>query len=532
MDFLAQRLPYRETRHFSSIVTDYVDQASGLRPFFQHPLSHQGWEAAMQARMKFSTQRMELVEHLKTQYQGLDCPELLQSNIQALADSHTFTITTAHQPNLFTGPLYVIYKILHAIRLARHLEEQFPGKKMVPVYYMGSEDADLDELGHFYFQGEKQEWSTRQTGAVGRMKVDKELLKLIQQVAGQIGVQPYGGEITDLLRSCFKEGVTIQEASFQLLHALFGSWGLVVLIADSSRLKKQMQAVFKEDLLSQKASLVVEETSKELGKSYKVQASPRAINLFYFTEGIRNRIEANREGFEVVDTDLRFSKEEMLAELEQHPERFSPNVILRGLYQETILPNIAFIGGGGELAYWLQLKNLFAHYEVPYPMLVLRNSFLLVDRNARERAAKTGFTITDLFQSLRELTDTFVQRESSHALRLNGHLTDTEALFEKIKSQAGAIDPTLAHHTEALKTQAVKKLKELEKKMLRAEKRKFEDQQRQLKQIKDQLFPGNGLQERIDNFIPYYAKWGKAFLEWLYTHSLATEQEFTILLEK
>lgn len=534
MDLLAQRIPYRETRHFSRIVLDYVDQSESLRPFYRHPLSNRGWDKAMEEReASFPIGlRRTLQTHLEGQYQGRELPELLSANIRALGEPHSFTVTTAHQPNLFTGPLYVIYKILHAIQLARYLSTQYPGKKFIPVYYMGSEDADLDELGHFYLEGTRYDWPTRQTGAVGRMKVDKELLKLIQQLSGQVGVLPFGEEIGSKLRKCFQAGQSIQDSTFHFLHELFGEYGLVVLIADSPVLKQTMIPVFREDLLEQRASAIVEKTSAELGREYKVQASPRAINLFYMVEGIRNRIEVGNDGYRVVDTEIQFSKEEILAELEKYPERFSPNVILRGLFQESILPNIAFIGGGGELAYWLQLKELFQHYQVPYPMLLLRNSFLLVEKTWQERINRTGFDITDYFKPSRELIDQYVLRESGNPTKLNGSLTDTEHALDKIKSQAMAIDPTLGTHTEAIKTQLLRRLKELEKKMLRAEKRKFADQQRQIQQIKDKLFPGEGLQERLDNFIPYYAKWGRGFLDSLLKHSLPVEQEFTILKEK
>ncbi|MBN8668201.1 MAG: bacillithiol biosynthesis cysteine-adding enzyme BshC [Chitinophagales bacterium] len=532
MEFLSQRIPYRETKQFSRIVLDHIDQAEPLRPFYAHAVSRAGFEAAIRSRQSFHTDRETLYSHLQEQYKGLSISEKLIRNLEDLRSANSFTITTAHQPNLFTGPLYVIYKILHAIQLARHLSEQFPDKKFIPVYYMGSEDADLDELGHLFLNGEKLNWDTTQTGAVGRMKVDKGLLKLIDQIAGQEGVQPYGAEIVDILKQCFKQDISIQQGTFHFLHQLFGEWGLVVLIADAPALKKKMIPVFQEDLLAQTPSQIVEQSSARLGKEYKVQASPRAINLFYMVDGIRNRIETSSDGFQVVDTEIRFTKEALLKELDQYPERFSPNVILRGLYQETILPNIAFIGGGGELAYWLQLKELFTHYKVPYPMLVLRNSFLVVEKSWVEKINKTGFDLVDFFQPLRELMDRYVTRASINVVRLNGTLTDTEAIFDRIKSQAGAVDPTLANHTEAIKVQAVKKLKELEKKMLRAEKRKFADQQRQLSFIKDRLFPGEGLQERVDNFIPYYAKWGRGFLQALLDHTQTIEQEFTILTER
>jgi uncharacterized protein YllA (UPF0747 family) len=221
-----------------------------------------------------------------------------------------------------------------------------------------------------------------------------------------------------------------------------------------------------------------------------------------------------------------------LSELSEHPERFSPNVILRGLYQETILPNIAFIGGGGELAYWLELKELFAHYKTPFPVLVLRNSFLVAEKKWQEKISKLGFTVDDFFLPEEELINRLVARESKNEVRLNGNFTEAEQLYEMLKKQAAAVDTSLVKHVEALKSQSLHRLQELEKKMLRAEKRKFADQHRQIHTIKENLFPANGLQERHENVLHYYAKWGKGFIQKLYEQSLNLEQEFVVLTEK
>jgi uncharacterized protein YllA (UPF0747 family) len=193
------------------------------------------------------------------------------------------------------------------------------------------------------------------------------------------------------------------------------------------------------------------------------------------------------------------------------------------------LPNIAFIGGGGELAYWLQLKNLFEHYKIIYPVLVLRNSFLVVEEKWKTRIEKLGFTVADFFLQENELMNLLVERNAEHPISLNGNFEKAEELFEQIKTQAGAIDSTLSRHVAAIKARSLKTLQELEKKMLRAEKRKFSDQRRQIQAIKNALFPGAGLQERKENFSLFYAKWGSGFIEGLYQNSLTLEPEFAIL---
>ena len=532
MNFTSARLPYRETNCFAKIILDYLDRAEDLRPFYDHPPSLQGIQKAITNRQKFSTNRPVLVAQLKKQYAAVDSDEAVRKNIDALLSGNTFTITTAHQPNIFTGPLYFIYKILHAIKLSEHCKSSLPQYNFVPVFYIGSEDADLDELGHFYLNGEKIVWNTNQTGAVGRMKVDKDLLQLIAQLEGQLSVLTYGDEILSVIKDCYKEGVQIQDATFKLINTLFGEYGLIVVIPDNAALKNQAAKIFENDLLNETPSVIVEQTASRLeAAGHKLQANPREINLFYLQDGMRERIVRKNEEYRIQNAELKFTKEDLLGELNDHPERFSPNVILRGIYQEIILPNLVYIGGGGEIAYWLQLKDLFEFYKVPYPVLLLRNSFLVVEKKWQEKIGKLGFVVDDFFLPEEELLNRLVARETKNEIRLNGNFTEADRLYESLRKQAVAVDATLGKHVEALRTQSVYRLRELEKKMLRAEKRKFTDQQRQIHHIKENLFPKNGLQERIDNFLHYYAKWGRDFIRQLYLHSLGLEEEFVILSE-
>ena len=183
---------------------------------------------------------------------------------------------------------------------------------------------------------------------------------MISPLEGQLSVLPYGKELLSIIRDCYKEGVQVQDATFKLINTLFGEYGLIVLIPDNAALKKQAERIFKDDLLNETASGIVEQTAGKLqAVGYKLQANPREVNLFYLKDDIRDRIVKVKDKFITNDSRFTFDEKEILSELEEHPERFSPNVILRGIYQEIILPNLVYIGGGGEIAYWLQLKDLF-----------------------------------------------------------------------------------------------------------------------------------------------------------------------------
>jgi bacillithiol biosynthesis cysteine-adding enzyme BshC len=526
-------MPYRQTGEFSKLVLDYIDQDPALVSFFSFPPTLQGIQKAIEKRGKTPANRKVLVEQLKKQYGSVNAAELVKKNIEALLSENTFTITTAHQNNLLTGPLYFIYKIIHTIRVAEQLNAAFPKEHFVPVFYLGTEDADLEELNHIWLNEEKLEWKTDQRGAVGRMTIDKQLSILIDRISGQLSVQTYGPEIIQLLRNCYKEGSNIQQATFEFVNSLFSEYGLIIIMPDNSELKKLFSAIIEDELVNQVSGKIVGTTLNKLEElGYKAQAHPREINLFYITDGMRERIVQEKDEFSVRNSDIKFTRKELIKELRDHPERFSPNVILRGLYQEMILPNIAFIGGGGELSYWLQFKDLFEHYKISFPVLLLRNSFLVIGKRLQEMITKLGFTGEDFFQSEQDLMTKFVLKSNGKNIQLNGGLSETEKLYGDLKKQATSVDSSLEKYVDALKVRTLNRLKELEKKMLRAEKRKFTDQQKQIHTIKSKLFPGGELQERQENLLYYYAKWGREFIQQVYQHSLSLEQEFTIIQEK
>ena len=531
MNATSTAITYRETGFYSRMILDYLQGSEELKPFYTHPVSADGIKAAIEKRQSFSTNRKLLVDTLQKHYATQSITNQQQYNIRLLANSNCFTVTTAHQPNIFTGHLYFIYKILHAIKLCEKLKADMPENDFVPVYYMGSEDADLEELGHIYINGVKHEWQTNQTGAVGRMKVDKALIQMLNTIEGEITIHPFGKEIIEQMKACYVEGTTIEKATFKLVNALFGEYGLVVFLPDEADYKRAFIPVVEKELKEQFSQPIVEATSVKFPKQYKVQAGGRELNMFYLKDDVRERIEKVNSHWSVVNSEVNFSVPEIDDEFKNNPECFSPNVILRPVFQEMILPNIAFIGGGGEVAYWLELKDVFEAINIPFPILVLRNSFLLVDKKHAEKARALGFSVNDLFKTENDLLNVLVKRDSEVQLNLEKEKQEIQAFYAGLQKTAGAVDSTLQAHTEALEKLALHKIAALEKKMLRAEKKKFEAQQHQIHKLKAQLFPQDNLQERIENFMPFYAKWGNGFIKTIYDNSLGLEQEFVVLEE-
>ncbi|HEY4334614.1 MAG TPA: bacillithiol biosynthesis cysteine-adding enzyme BshC [Puia sp.] len=531
MEWNPTHLSYRQTGYFSRLMTDYLDQAGNLSPFYSYPANPEGMRSALAARKAGKpVLRATLVSGLEEQYAGMPDAPRVKENIASLARPNTFTLCTAHQPAIFTGHLYFIYKILHTIRLAEWMKEQYPNDHFVPVFYMGSEDADLEELGHITLGGEKLVWDTKQTGAVGRMST-KGLDKLYYRIEGELSVQPHGPELMALLKEAYLQSPDIQTATFKFLHGLFAGYGLLVLIADKAAFKRQMIAVFEDDLFRQEPSRIVNDSITELSKSYDIQANPRDINLFYLKDDLRGRIEKIGEVYKIHGSTLTFTESSLREELHEFPERFSPNVILRGLFQETILPNLAFIGGGGESAYWLELKALFDHYQTPFPVLVLRSSFQLVEKEWLEKMERAGFGVEDLFRDEQDLMTELVRRDSAQTLSLEEEIAAANQYYEGLKALARPVDPTLEEHVAALQVKAVEPIRLLEKKLLKAEKRKFGDQQRQIHAVKEALFPGGNLQERVDNILPWYAANGPSIIRQLYNHT-PVWGTFVVLVEQ
>lgn len=526
----ASYLSYRETGYFSRLVSDYIDGAEALQPFLEFPPDLTGIKKAISGRKDADpANRGVLVAQLNKQYDGVDTSDSVRANINALSNCNAYTICTAHQPNLFTGHLYFVYKILHAVRLADHLNMEMPDLHFVPVFYMGSEDADLEELGQVNIHNKNLVWATAQNGAVGRMKTDDKLLALIDEIEGQLSVEKFGKEMVSLLRTSYIKGETIEQATFLLVNELFKEFGLVILLPDNAELKTLFIPTVRGELLEQSSSKAVSKTLAEFPAVYKVQAVGRDINLFYLKDDVRERIEKSGDKFSIANTDIIFTTDEILAELETYPERFSPNVITRPLYQETILPNIAFIGGGAELAYWLELKAVFRQANIHFPVLVLRNSFLIIDQKNTDKITALHLTPADFFENETKLVARLVALKSDAILTFDKEKDQLAGVYKNITNCSTAVDPTLEKHVQALCVQALHRVTLLEKKLLRAEKRKFMAEQRQIAKIRSALFPGGSLQERVDNLLPYYSTYGKSFLHKVYESSQGIEMQFCIL---
>lgn len=514
-----ESLSFRETECFSELICDYLDQNEGLKSFYGRFPLLDNFAAQIEAKKGFDPLiRQTLAEDLLSQYEEADIAllesSLLKKNILALKQENTFTVTTGHQLNLFTGPLYFIYKIVNAIGLAANLRKRYPHYHFVPVYWMATEDHDLEEINYIKLYGGKLQWDTAQKGAVGRMHT-KGIEQLIDELAEHLGTSRNSQQLIEVFRQSYTKSENLAAATRVLAHQLFGDHGLVIIDGDRAALKSYMKASFKDDLLSHSIGKKVNETSERLNEQYFSQVFPRDINLFYLKDNLRERIVKKDEEWLVLNSNIRFSRESIIQELDQYPERFSPNVVLRPLYQETILPNLAYIGGGGEIAYWLQLKDMFAEQKIEFPCLVLRNSVLWIEEKWQHRLADTGLVVKEFFKPLHRLKESYLRGGMPVDPSLKEFELRLESIFEDLEAIAQLTDKSMLGAVNAQRQKQLNGLENLKKKLVRAEKRKHKVDMEKIERIYYALFPNGSLQERHDNIASIYSLHGANFIELL-----------------
>jgi bacillithiol biosynthesis cysteine-adding enzyme BshC len=460
---------------------------------------------------------------MNRQYQGIECKPAVQNNIDSLLDKHTFTVTTGHQLCLLTGPLYFISKIASAVKLADELKSANPNFNFVPVFWMASEDHDFAEISTTHFRESEVNWPQKQQGAVGRMSTEG-ISALIEQVKELSGLSKW----TSLLAEAYAKN-TLAEATRFLVNALFGEYGVVVLDGDDKQLKAAFRPVILEECLERTSFKEVSATNRQLQDlGYEPQVYPREINLFYLSEQSRERlVQKNSHEWSVLNGHRTWDEKSLREEVDLHPENFSPNVVLRPLYQELILPNLAYVGGPGELAYWLQLKWVFEKYDVAFPMIVLRDHACILPKSVEDRVSRLNITLHDLFLNKKDLIQKVLPESS---VDLSNEKEQLKVIFETLASRAGAIDPTLSAAVLAEGKRQESSIDQIGGKMIRAIKQKEEIKLRQLEKLISEVFPHGEFLERRTNFFQFAAETDEDIIAHMVQAFKPMENKLTILL--
>ena len=507
-------ISFRDTNYFSALICDYLDEKQELGAFYNRfPRVENFKDQIIEKAKNFSPEHREVLENaLQDQYKNVDATLKTRNNIISLKSSDTFTITTGHQLNLFTGPLYFLYKIISTINLTRQLKTAYPDYNFLPVYWMATEDHDFEEINYFNFKGRKVQWSRDTSGAVGQLDTDG-LMHVAEVFSKQLGEHENAKRLKDLFKKAYTEFDTLTASTRYLANALFGEYGLVIIDGDDQALKGLFVPYIEKEVTAKCSFTAVSESNSQIkALDYKVQVNPREINLFYLTDGLRERIVASEGHYSVQKTKVSWTENEILAEINRHPERFSPNVIMRPLYQEVILPNLCYIGGGGELAYWLQLKTYFDSVKVTFPILLLRNSVLLTSAKHLEKMQKLDLNVADLFLDQQDLISIETKKRSTFSIDFSDQKELLKNQFKALYDLAGKTDKSFLGAVGAQERKQIKGLEHLEKRLLKAQKKQLAGQLERIMAIQDALFPGQSLQERNMNFSEFYLEYGDTLI--------------------
>ncbi len=496
-NFISSNLSYKNTTLLQNIVLDFLD---GKLKNIQQPMIDVEQIIEKTTTKKFSIEkRTVLVNVLLDQYKDLD-DKRKNNLILQLKNENTFTICTAHQPNIFTGYLYFIYKIVHVIKLANELNAEKSDFNFIPIFYIGSEDHDVDEIGTFYFNEKKFQWKPNKNGACGEMTLD-ELQVIKEDILSFLNPNDeFQLDIINKINKAYTRENTLAKATQLFVNAIFENTDLLILDANNSLLKKQFIPIIKDEIFNQHALEHVKKILEGDLKNYKIQAHAREINLFYLHKNLRERIFFENNKWKIKNTELEFSLEEMNTEIEQYPERFSPNVILRPLYQETILPNVIQLGGGSEVAYWLQLKGVFDFYKVDFPQLVLRQSVLFLNKKTIKKFEKSNLALHDFLDSFCDILEKQVE-ENEHLEALKNKLNVLEDDYKKLIFSLKFISSNLENSLQSQLAKISKLHSRMEVKTKAHLKKNEVELENDILRIKNELFPDGIFQERKINFI-------------------------------
>ena len=514
---------------FSTLIRDYLNQNEKTSAFYSKFPSKTNLVAQAHEKLGQYKNRDIVYAALKNQLSGLDLSSKQMENLEKLQLSNSVTITTGHQLNLLTGPLYFFYKIIEVLKACEEMNQIHPEINFIPVFWMATEDHDFEEINHFYFKDQKFVWNKNANGAVGRLDLNG-IESLFESFFQQLPDSQNAKSLKSLIENSYLNASNLTEATLKLVHQIFGAQGLLMIDGDDKALKKLMIPAFEEDLLKNTGFEFVGKTNATLEKeNYPIQVNPREINLFYLGEGnIRERIVYENDSFQVLNSKFQFSKEEILEELKSHPEKFSPNVILRPLYQETILPNVCYVGGSGEIAYWLQLKDFFASQNILFPILSVRNSLLILTEKQKSKLEKLGISFEDLFLPLFELVQKNVKENSGTEIDFESYESQLNQMFEALESKASQTDISFSKMVRAQKTKQIKGLENMKKRLRKAEKIKHSDRVERIEILYSELFPFGNLQERIENFSEFWLNYGTGFVKEIHHEIQPVDFHFTI----
>lgn len=498
-----------EINSLSNTTKAFVSGDSALLEILGKDNPYNSIEKAIEGKTNFKQEfRNTLVNCIQSDYAFLaDSDEngLVKSNILSLNKPNTYTVSTGQQLHLFLGPAFVIYKILAVIKLTEELKLKYPEKNFIPIYWLAAEDHDFQEIQDTVLFGHKFTWQTNQTGACGRFKLN-EVSALIDEIKSKVNLNIESTQLLSDIGEIYASSINLSQATIKLAHKIFGQMGLVCLDADKKELKSLFKNVIEKDIIEQANLNVFSNTREQLKtQEFHTQLHAREINFFYLADGIRNRIVYENNLYSVLGTQITFTKEAILEDIKWHPEHYSPNAVLRPLFQETILPNIAYIGGNAEINYWIQISNIFTINNISKPNLLLRPSVWIIPSKTIDLLQKLNISAKDLLIS--QNPEKHMVSLVANEINFKDQINLFSNLKQKFQDSVNQIDKSEFIKLVELGKSYEKALKNAEKSMLEIEKTKVDNSLRKLDETFRNYFDIKQMQERKLNCLELWIKY-------------------------
>ncbi len=516
---------------FSRLFVDYVTDHQKVRQFYGgNPQDGNDWRHLLKQVCDRPIDRSTLTQILSRQNRDFHCGVKSLANIDLLRDDNCVAVVTGQQVGLFTGPLYTIYKAITAVKLADKLAKDFPEYRFVPVFWLAGEDHDFEEVNsislfnavgelvRFEYKTEGKE-SDANHGAVGEIELDESIDLLFKSAEEALLPTEFKPKVLDLFKTAYQKGMTFNRAFVHLMNVLLEDSGLIFLNSNDTEIKQLLLPVFRRELADTPRScqLVIDQ-SAILERQYHAQVKPRSINLFLFHEKGRYPIEPHPNGYFLKGTRQHYTKSELDALLNQRPEMFSPNVVLRPICQDTLLPTITYVAGPSELAYFGQYSTLYKEFGIPQPIIYPRASVTVVEDKVDKILTRFSLEPLALFGNLEFLKQQIAEQISD--LKADDFFAATsrsvDESLNQLKPALQSIDPTLLPAMDHTLEKIHSHLTALKEKTISAQKRQHEVSLRQIDKAATNLFPSSDFQERQLNILYFLNKYGLEFVRWLF----------------
>ncbi|MEP6818655.1 MAG: bacillithiol biosynthesis cysteine-adding enzyme BshC [bacterium] len=527
-----ETLSFDRIPHQTRLFLDYLRDPVALREFypsavrFHHELSTR----APEVLAAHQTDRNALCDALQDMNAGWGAGEETLKSIQLLRETDCLAVVSGQQAGLFSGPLYTIYKALSAVKLAGCLTQR--KTKAVPVFWIATEDHDFPEVAQAEFIGrdcklaqvEASKDLHRDGQPVGQVIIDSSIDAVLTQLLELLPSSEFTPDLETVLRDAWRAGRSYGEAFARMMTSLLGSHGLVLLDPLDPRLKALAAPLYaKAALRAHDIATAIEMRSRrliELGYHAQVTASENSFPLFLHDDsGARHALTRTSDGkYTTKQTDESYTVEELSNMVQAQPEKFSPNVTLRAVVQDYLLPTIAYYGGAAEIAYFAQTGEVYRLLERPTTPILPRSSLTMIERHTGRVLERYGLGLVDLFAGpesvLKRVVEEHLGAETAKSFAkaegtVNGEL-------DELREQLRSVDPTLADALETGRRKINHQLEGLRTRFHRAQMARDEAAQRQLQRAFDQLYPHKELQERHINITSLLARHGHYVVDWIY----------------